>query len=109
LGVGYVHGYLYDLGEYPGIRLDPTTENRVIGEVYQLDYADQMFPEFDYYEGVSEIYSPEFPYRRVKGTVFIENEPYPYVWMYEYHGDTADLPQIMHGDYLVFLKDRKSK
>ena len=107
IGIGYVFGHLYDLGEYPGIQLDPSTERRVVGDVYQLHYPVQMLSDLDDYEGVSDTYSSEFPYRRVVDTVYVAEEPFPQVWIYEYTGKIEGFQRILCGDYLDYLKARE--
>ncbi|WP_209328864.1 gamma-glutamylcyclotransferase family protein [Lunatimonas salinarum] len=109
LGSGHVNGYLYDLGEYPGIKLDAAAEARVIGEIYRLRLANKILTELDKYEGVSESYTPDFPYRRIADTVFLAGERYPNVWIYEYQGDTVGLPRILDGDYLAYLREKGAK
>ena len=52
-----MRGVLYDLGDYPGTRLDPSSERKVIGWVYQLPEDAGVLRELDGYEG----FNPEAP------------------------------------------------
>jgi len=50
LGPASVAGSLYDLGPYPGVRLDPSA-GRVYGHLFELPDDDSMWRALDAYEG----------------------------------------------------------
>ena len=52
-----MRGVLYDLGDYPGARLDASSEQRIIGWVYRLPEDAGVLQELDRYEG----FNPEAP------------------------------------------------
>ncbi|EON76556.1 hypothetical protein ADIS_3006 [Lunatimonas lonarensis] len=65
---------------------------------------EHLLAVLDEYEGVSDSYSPEFPYKRKKTNVFLEKGTLSDVWVYVYQGNTHGLKPIPKGDYLDYLK-----
>ena len=85
LGPGIVRGTLYNLGSYPGLRLDGKDE--ITGEV--LEFQDHsIFESLDAYEG----YDPRRPeqslFIRRRCRVRLENKDL-ICWVYEYNRQPA--------------------
>jgi gamma-glutamylcyclotransferase (GGCT)/AIG2-like uncharacterized protein YtfP len=50
VGEGYVHGRLYDLGEYAGAKLSRSVSNRIYGRVFELPEDPMVLKRLDEYE-----------------------------------------------------------
>ena len=50
IGEGFVNGVLYDLGGHPGAVLNPSSQQRIFGIVYQLPEDESALAELDAYE-----------------------------------------------------------
>lgn len=102
LGAAEVKGRLYDLGRYPGLRLDGVVGRSICGHVYKLDRPGEVLAILDRYEG----YDPSRPeageYRRTRinldwgGQVLL-------CWVYLYNAEVDDLPEITSGNYLDYV------
>lgn len=92
LGPGIVRGTLYNLGSYPGLRLDGTDE--ISGEVFVFQ-EHSIFESLDAYEG----YDPSRPERslfvRKRCQVRLEEQDEVLLcWVYEYNRQPALSRQI---------------
>jgi gamma-glutamylcyclotransferase (GGCT)/AIG2-like uncharacterized protein YtfP len=63
IGTGFVHGLLYDLGDYPGAVLDPTSQRRISGTIFKLSGDPSVLEQLDEYEG----FDPKAP----KSSLFV--------------------------------------
>lgn len=71
---------LYDLGDYPGLVLDPAAPSGVEGELWRVD--DQLLARLDAFEGVAEGL-----YARVPATLAPPHHQLaPPAWLYLYLG-----------------------
>ncbi|HEX4067548.1 MAG TPA: gamma-glutamylcyclotransferase family protein [Acidobacteriaceae bacterium] len=50
VGEGFVHGRLYDLGDYPGAILDPASKRKISGMVFRLPKDETVLRKIDEYE-----------------------------------------------------------
>jgi len=66
VGDGFVHGRLYDLGEYPGAILGRTGHSKVFGKIYELPDDPAVLRQLDRYEEF-------FPSNRSK-SLFVRNK-----------------------------------
>ncbi len=100
VGDGFVHGRLYDLGEYPGAVLDSVSETRIAGEVFQLPDDGATIAALDLYEGFDpEDFSASLFVRR-KCQVTLEDDRRIECWIYVYNRRVAPSTIISNGDYL---------
>jgi gamma-glutamylcyclotransferase (GGCT)/AIG2-like uncharacterized protein YtfP len=99
-GDGVIYGDLYDLGEYPGAVLDPSSQSKPIyGKVFRLPDDENLLPEIDMYEGFDPSDS--------SGSLFVrELHPVPLTsgevlqcWVYVYNRDPGTAPMIASGRY----------
>ncbi|ARS89577.1 gamma-glutamylcyclotransferase family protein [Natrarchaeobaculum aegyptiacum] len=111
-----LEGLLYDLGEYPGLVLEPevrdaegsTTDDGapdadrsdtlVTGELYRVD-DETVVHELDAYEG----YSPANP----AGSLYVRQlvrleEPPVDAWTYVYNRDVENAPVVTSGDWRAY-------
>ena len=84
-----MRGRLYDLGDYPGLRV--SADAWVIGELYELGDS-AVLGELDLYEG-SE-------FRRVEVEAVTEDGAITRTWLYEYTSAVSEDRLIRSGDYL---------
>ena len=65
IGEGYISGYLYDLGDYPGAIYDETSPHMVYVEVFKiLQNKEKMMQFLDEFEGVGPQYDQPNEYKR---------------------------------------------
>lgn len=95
LGPGVVAGYLFDLGPFPGLVLDPATESTVVGEVYEIDHSE-ILALLDAWEdqGLAERL-----FDRTRCTVKLLDGSEIECWVYTYRGELGAAPRIVGGDY----------
>lgn len=91
IGEGYFPGTLIDIGSYPGAFFDPTSQNKVHGEVYRIDRNKKVLVDFlDDFEGVGEQFDQPNEYVRKVIPVKIDDQElhascYLYNWNYDGH------------------------
>lgn len=96
----FVPGYLFDLGEYPGMVYDTNSSQTVFGELLFLTDIN-ILPLLDQYEGIG--ISPEYSRQII---------PYKYrgipiqFWQYNYLLPTLRYQLIESGDYKTYLANK---
>jgi gamma-glutamylcyclotransferase (GGCT)/AIG2-like uncharacterized protein YtfP len=107
VGDGYVHGRLYDLGEYPGAVLDSASETRIIGEVFELPDDDSTLAALDSYEGFDpgNLNASLFVRRRCE--VMFEDDSKIECWVYVYNRRVTPSTIIQSGDVLMRYGERE--
>ena len=101
LGRAMAPGRLYDLGEYPGMLEPGRDEDRVVGELFELEDVETSLACLDDYEHATLEHSPLFE-RRV-GKVQLEDGAMVEgveAWVYFYKGEVSDGQRVLSGDYL---------
>ncbi len=101
LGLGYVHGRLFDLGKYPGLVIDKKSEGRVKGDVY-LVRDPNVLKILDDFEGIGPGYTYPYEYSRVKGQIFLYDKSVD-GWLYEYAHELGAQREIASGDYAEYI------
>lgn len=98
VGDGSVSGTLYDLGDYPGIKLEPATRRRVRGRLFRVP-SDEDLKKLDEFEE----YNPRRPrsslYTRKLVNVRLDNGKKVRAWIYEYNRSPASKNMIKNGMY----------
>jgi len=84
LGEGTVHGRLYDLGDYPGIVLDPKA-GQVKGEIFAIPQSPGALARLDAYEEYHPAARRESLFLRRKTTVTLTNGTQSQCWVYVYN------------------------
>ena len=90
-GPARVRGRLYDLGEFPGMRVATAGEEWVRGELHELR-DEVILAELDRYEG------PEF--LRQECIAITDGGFEVRAWVYGYTGELSEDQRIVSGDYL---------
>jgi gamma-glutamylcyclotransferase (GGCT)/AIG2-like uncharacterized protein YtfP len=105
VGEGKVRGQLFDLGSYPGLRLDENSES-VIGEVYQI--ADEMLADLDEIEGCYPDDDDASLYLRREVTVELIDGTKINCWTYECNENNFQLDKLIDsGDWISYVKTRE--
>jgi gamma-glutamylcyclotransferase (GGCT)/AIG2-like uncharacterized protein YtfP len=99
IGSADVRGRLYDLGEYPGAILDPSSNTKISGEVFEITDKQDVLPTLDSYE--------EFEPDNLEGSLFIRTQAPVTLsdgrqlrcWIYVYNKNPGAAPLIVGGDY----------
>ncbi len=103
IGRGRVHGRLYDLGDYPGLRLLPGGNTRIVhGLVYRLKDPASTIPLLDDYEGCGPANPMPHEYRRIVMDVETDGGILP-AWVYVCTDTCNPRSEIRPGDYHAFL------
>ena len=106
VGIGYLKGVLYDLGEYPGMVIDKNGE-LVKGEIYKIDEnRNLVFQLLDEYEGYYKNEKKQSEFLRKKTTIRLRNGGQIDSWVYSFNYHTKDhLKKISTGDYIRYLRN----
>jgi gamma-glutamylcyclotransferase (GGCT)/AIG2-like uncharacterized protein YtfP len=100
VGEGFVHGVLYDLGDYPGAVLDPPSQQKIAGTVFQLPEEEDVLRQLDQYEG----FNPDAPdkslFLRKRCTVTLASGRTLQCWLYVYNG-TPEPARILATGYIA--------
>jgi gamma-glutamylcyclotransferase (GGCT)/AIG2-like uncharacterized protein YtfP len=105
VGPAIVPGYLYDLGSYPGIRLDLNADAIVRGELLSVASAATWL-RLDTYEGFDRARPERSLFRRQRTRVTrSDTGDEGDVWIYVYNRDLGDAPRIESGCWRTHLRD----
>ncbi len=107
LGEGYLKGKMYDLGHYPGVVYDETSEQKVFGHVFALKEPEKMLKKLDEYEDVGQRFGQFEEYVREQCPVNMKGEMIT-CWVYLYKLPIDHLPLIESGNYLENLHHNNS-
>ena len=99
LGRAKTRGFLYDLGEYPGV-VQTDEDAWVVGELYGLDDPNEALAELDIYEGCGPNDEEPHEYIRKLVTVVQEEGDQIKAWVYYYRGPLNTARRIVCGDYV---------
>jgi pyruvate carboxylase len=106
VGEATIQGRLYLVGEFPGAVETASPEDRVQGEVYSLNQAEELLTALDAYED----FDPQSPgtslYRRDKAMTLLRDGKTVEAWVYFYNRPTAGLRPIPSGDFLQVAAHR---
>lgn len=104
VGRGWIRAALFDLGIFPGAI--PAPEERVWGEVYEMDDPASILAALDDIEG----FRPDDPdrslYHRDETEVTLERGGVDRAWVYFYNAPLGGAQRIPSGDYLQHVKAR---
>ena len=107
-GKGYMPGYLFDLGDYPGAVFVPESPQQVWGDIFLISDEEELLPMLDEYEGCgAQVAQEEREYDRIVAPIVTEDEKLR-CWVYHYRLSTQDLKRIPHGDFLKYMEELES-
>ena len=102
-GGGKFKGKLYDIGEYPGAKVELAGDYYVHGQVFLMNKPEMILRRLDDYEGFGED-QPE-PNEFIRTLIEVETEDKPInCWAYLYQLPTVGLWHIRSGNYLEYAK-----
>jgi gamma-glutamylcyclotransferase (GGCT)/AIG2-like uncharacterized protein YtfP len=99
IGPGHVRGKLYDLGEYPGAILTPSSKTRIHGEIFQVPVIPNLLKALDDYEEFYPAHKEESLFIRTKAEATLANGQQVDCWMYVYNSDPGTAPLLADGIY----------
>jgi gamma-glutamylcyclotransferase (GGCT)/AIG2-like uncharacterized protein YtfP len=104
-GDGSVRARLFDLGDYPGIVLSTSPDDRVEGEVYELQpqSAVSVLNTLDDYEGIGPSDTWPREYERTVVQVQLRDGSAVPAWAYVLAEPNPRYPPIPATDYLEWL------
>lgn len=91
LGRATVTGFLYDLGDYPGLVEDHSKSHQVHGQLIEV-HDISIIPHLDEYEGAPELYE-----RKLMPCTL--DDHIVDAWVYVYQQEVKDHQLIQSGDY----------
>jgi gamma-glutamylcyclotransferase (GGCT)/AIG2-like uncharacterized protein YtfP len=95
-GEASVKGYLYSLGEYPGLILDETSTLNIKGEIFQIEESD--LHKLDEYEEIDPL-STSNEYQRIQ-KIIIDNSGNNFLaWIYVLKDKNRIIEPIDSGDW----------
>lgn len=98
LGEGRYSGRLYRVSYYPCVVPSDSSEDWVMGEVFELFDPAATLARLDVYEECGPDDFPPHEYRREKARISIEEGEVD-AWIYLYNRDLSSLPRIESGRF----------
>lgn len=99
VGEGYTFGKLFDLGSYPGLIHDPSSNSKVFGELYKIDRNEtELFAFLDAFEECGPDFEEPNEYRKEKISVLVNNIEFR-ASTYVYNRNLTGLTLIANGNY----------
>ena len=100
LGSASVRGRLYDLGEFPGAIIDPSSRTIIHGELVALPADARILQALDRYEEFDPLDPRQSLFIRRKTKVRLANGSSREAWIYVYNRPPGDAKIVRGGDYL---------
>jgi gamma-glutamylcyclotransferase (GGCT)/AIG2-like uncharacterized protein YtfP len=109
VGRGYIHGFLYDFGDYPGAVLGKT-QQRVWGQVFVFPDDPELLRQLDEYEEFDPSNLKHSQFVRQKCGAVLATGRAIQAWVYVYNRPPGSAPRIENGDFARIPEvNRKSK
>lgn len=99
IGLAYVFGKLYDLGEYPGAILAPSSKTLIHGEIFELPATPAILKALDDYEEFDPTNKEDSLFIRTKVRARLIDGDQVDCWMYVYNDDPGTAPILADGVY----------
>lgn len=99
IGAASVRGRLYDLGDYPGAVIDPSSNTSVRGELVELPEDESVLHALDRYEEFDPTNPQHSLFVRTKVRIQLTVGRNVDAWMYVYNKHLGDAPVITGGTY----------
>jgi gamma-glutamylcyclotransferase (GGCT)/AIG2-like uncharacterized protein YtfP len=99
VGKGFVHGVLYDLGDYPGAVLDPSSKRRISGTVFRLSGDPNVLRKLDEYEEFDSTAPNRSLFIRTMQPVTLGTGRTLQCWVYTYNREPGTARILASGRY----------
>lgn len=99
VGSASVRGRLYDLGDYPGAVVDPSSNTSVRGELVELPDDESILQVLDDYEEFDSTKPHLSLFVRTRVRTQLADGQSINAWMYVYNKNPGDAPMIVGGTY----------
>jgi gamma-glutamylcyclotransferase (GGCT)/AIG2-like uncharacterized protein YtfP len=99
IGPAQVRGRLFDLGEYPGAILAPSSKTVVRGELFELPSSPAILKALDNYEEFDPANKEGSLFVRTKVKATLLDGPKVDCWVYVYNDDPGSAPLLADGVY----------
>lgn len=100
VGTGWVRGSLYDLGEFPGAILEPSSGRRIVGNVFLLPGNPAVLEALDAYEEFDPAAPEQSQFLRVRATAELSTGSTLECWIYVFNQDVRSAVLIECGDWM---------
>jgi gamma-glutamylcyclotransferase (GGCT)/AIG2-like uncharacterized protein YtfP len=94
-----VHGFLYDLGAYPGAILNSGSAQTISGLVVQFPNDPTVLAQLDQYEEFDQDSPETSQFLRVRGIAVLESGRKIGCWIYVYNHDPGSAPLLKDGKF----------
>jgi gamma-glutamylcyclotransferase (GGCT)/AIG2-like uncharacterized protein YtfP len=98
IGDGYTLGRLYNLGSYPGYIPSTNSNEKVFGEIFELQNTGKILDVLDDFEESWPKFSEDAEYKRLELNVYFEDSEL-LCWVYVYNWAVDDNQLIKSGIY----------
>jgi gamma-glutamylcyclotransferase (GGCT)/AIG2-like uncharacterized protein YtfP len=102
VGMGFVHGLLYALGDFPGAVLDPASKNKILGTVFKLPDDPSVLRQLDEYEEYDPTDRETSLFIRERHPVALVSGSRLECWIYVYNGKSTPRNIVEDG---IFQKE----
>lgn len=102
LGCGWINGRLYNVRDYPGIKLNTSSGYAILGDILQLTEPGD-WSIIDEYEGCAAHCDAPFEFIRQQHWLTDTDGSQRLAWVYVYQLSIEGLVEITAGDYLAYL------
>jgi gamma-glutamylcyclotransferase (GGCT)/AIG2-like uncharacterized protein YtfP len=99
IGPAHVRGRLYDLGEYPGAILAPSSKTLIRGEIFELPATPAILKTLDDYEEFDAANKEDSLFIRTKAKAKLQDGSQVDCWIYVYNDDPGTAPLLADGTY----------
>lgn len=107
IGMGKIHGELFDTGNYPAFTPSFTDTAWVTGEVYKIRKTARLFNLIDKYEEYQKFNRAPQEYARCRVHAFLEDGCQVIAWVYQYQQAVTSMKKIESGDYRLYLGQKR--
>ena len=106
---GTMRGHLFDLGSYPCAVASADSPDKVRGELFILRRPGHALRVLDEFEGVPGSRQDDMAqYQREDVTIRSHRHGRLRAWTYLYRFATGDLPVIVSGDYVRYMREQRT-
>jgi gamma-glutamylcyclotransferase (GGCT)/AIG2-like uncharacterized protein YtfP len=99
IGPAHVRGMLYDLGEYPGAILAPSSKTLIQGEIFELPPTPTILRALDDYEEFNPANNEDSLFIRTKAKATLLDGQRVDCWIYVYNDDPGTALLLANGIY----------